>query len=53
MALAGAGFIHLLTEGAVYTVDGRCVFSGKGRADVAPGIYVIATPGASYKMVVK
>lgn len=53
VALAGAGFIHLLTEGAVYTVDGRCVFSGKGRADVAPGIYVIATPGASYKMVVK
>lgn len=53
VAVAGAGFIHLLTDGAVYTVDGRCIFSGKGRADVAPGIYVIATPGASYKMVVK
>lgn len=53
VVLSGAGFIHLLTEGAVYTVDGRCVFTGEGRVDVAPGIYVVATPKASYKMVVK
>lgn len=53
VVLSGAGFIHLLTEGAVYTVDGRCVFTGQGRVDVAPGIYVVATPKASYKMVVK
>lgn len=51
--VAGNGFIDMLSQGNVYTVDGRCVFSGTGRVDVQPGIYVIATPKAAYKVIVK
>ena len=51
--VAGDGFIELFGAGAVYTIDGRCVFQGAGRVDVEPGIYVIASPKGSYKVAVK
>lgn len=51
--VAGDGFIDMISRGAVYTIDGRCLFRGTGRVDLEPGIYVIATPKASYKVIVK
>ena len=52
--LVGEGFIDMLgTEGQIFSIDGRHVYSGNGRAELASGVYVVATPGSTAKVLVK
>ena len=52
--LVGEGFIDMLgTEGQIFSIDGRHVYSGNGRAYLASGVYVVATPGSTAKVLVK
>lgn len=54
MIYAGKGFIELTDAQAdIFTTDGKHIYSGTGRVEVPAGIYLVATPAHTTKVVVK